>query len=130
VADAVARAREVVSWVDLLPRYHDPVRTYSRGMLQRLAIARALLHDPQILLLDEPYSGLDEAAAERLHSLLLRIHQQEPRRLTLMSTHDLDRGLALATRVLVLRRGKIVLDRPRAELERGQWRALYLEQIG
>ncbi len=130
VPNAEERAREVVGWVDLLPRYRDPVRGYSRGMLQRLAIARALLHDPQILLLDEPYSGLDEAASLRLHALLERIHAEEPRRLTLMSTHDLERGLALASRVLILRRGKLVLDEPRGAHSGAQWRSLYLEQVG
>jgi heme exporter protein A len=98
-------------------------------MLQRLSIARALLHDPQILLLDEPYTGLDEAAAARLHDLLHRIHWEEPRRLTLMSTHDLERGLALASRVLIMRRGKIVLDQPRGALDSTHWRQLYLEQV-
>ncbi|MDQ4074805.1 MAG: ABC transporter ATP-binding protein [Chloroflexota bacterium] len=130
VPNAADRAREVLDWVGLLPRYHDRVRTYSRGMLQRLSIARALLHDPQIMLLDEPYSGLDEAAAQKLHTLLHRIHTEEPRRLTLMSTHDLERGLALANRVLILRRGKIVLDEPRGALDVGQWRATYLQYVG
>lgn len=129
LAEVDARAQEVVGWVDLLPRYRDPVRTYSRGMLQRLSIARALLHDPQILLLDEPYSGLDEAAAERLHALLERIHAEEPKRLTVMTTHDLKRGLALATRVLILRRGKLVFDERRAALDINQWRETYLEKV-
>ena len=129
VPNATERVREVVGWVDLLPRYRDPVRTYSRGMLQRLSIARALVHDPQILLLDEPYSGVDEAAAERLQALLERIHAEEPKRLTLMTTHDLNRGLALATRVLILRRGKLVFDQPRDALEVAQWRQTYLELV-
>ena len=129
VPNATERVREVVGWVDLLPRYRDPVRTYSRGMLQRLSIARALVHDPQILLLDEPYSGVDEAAAERLQALLERIHAEEPQRLTLMTTHDLNRGLALATRVLILRRGKLVFDQPRDALEVGHWRQTYLELV-
>ena len=129
VPNATERAREVLGWVDLLPRYRDTVRTYSRGMLQRLSIARALVHDPQILLLDEPYSGVDEAAAERLQALLERIHAEEPKRLTLMTTHDLNRGLALATRVLILRRGKLVFDQPRDALEVAQWRQTYLELV-
>lgn len=130
VPHAEERAREVVGWVDLLPRYRDPVRGYSRGMVQRLAIARALLHDPQLLLLDEPYSGLDEAAAARLHTLLERIHAEEPQRITLMTTHDLERGLALATRVLILRRGRVVLDEPRGAGDVATWRATYLAQMG
>ncbi len=121
-----ARAREVIEWVDLLPRYRDAVRGYSRGMVQRLSIARALLHDPQILLLDEPFSGLDEAAAARLHALLSRIHAEEPRRITLMTTHDLERGLALASRVVILRRGKLVLDQPRGDMDVSKWREIYL----
>ena len=129
VPNAEERGREVVGWVDLLPRYHDPVRTYSRGMLQRLSIARALVHDPQILLLDEPYSGVDEAAAERLHALLLRIHAEEPKRLTLLTTHDLKRGLALASRVLILRRGKLIFDQPRDALDVEQWRETYLDLV-
>jgi heme exporter protein A len=98
-------------------------------MVQRLSIARALLHDPQILLLDEPFSGLDEAAAARLHALLRRIHAEEPRRITLMTTHDLERGLALASRVVILRRGKLVLDEPRGSKDVAAWREMYLGKM-
>ena len=129
VTQVTERVREVIEWVDLLPRYRDPVRAYSRGMLQRLSIARALVHDPQILLLDEPYSGVDEAAAERLHALLQRIHAEEPRRLTVLTTHDLKRGLALASRVLILRRGKLIFDQSRDALDVEQWRDTYLELV-
>jgi heme exporter protein A len=130
VRNAEARAREVVGWVDMLPRYRDPVRVYSRGMLQRLAIARALLHDPQILLLDEPYSGLDDSAATRLQNLITRIHAEEPRRTTLITTHDLERTLPLASRVLILRQGRLVLDEPAEGRDIAEWRALYREHVG
>jgi heme exporter protein A len=124
-----ARIREVLVWVDLLPRANDRVRGYSRGMTQRLAIARALIHDPQILLLDEPFSGLDEAAAERLQSLLARIHAEEPARSTLLTTHDLTRGLDFASRVLILKRGKVVLDVLTTQYTRPAWRETYLELV-
>jgi heme exporter protein A len=130
VRDAEARAREVVGWVDMLPRYRDPVRIYSRGMLQRLAIARALLHDPQILLLDEPYSGLDDSAATRLQDLIARIHAEEPRRTTMITTHDLERALPLASRVLILRQGRLVLDEPAEGRDIAGWRALYRKHVG
>ena len=130
LSNAAERALEVIEWVDLRSRFRDPVRAFSRGMLQRLSIARALLHDPQILLLDEPFSGLDERAAERLHTLLKRIHGEEPARITLMTTHDLKRGLTLATRVFILRRGKLVFDQPRKALDVTQWRETYLERVG
>jgi heme exporter protein A len=124
-----ARIREVLAWVGLLPRANDRVRGYSRGMTQRLAIARALIHDPQILLLDEPFSGLDEAAAERLQNLLARIHGEEPARSTLLTTHDLTRGLDFASRVLILKRGKVVLDVPTHQYTRPAWRETYLELV-
>ncbi len=124
-----ARIREVLTWVDLLSRANDRVRGYSRGMTQRLAIARALLHDPQILLLDEPFSGLDEAAAERLQNLLTRIHAEEPARSTLLTTHDLTRGLDFASRVLILKRGRVVLDVPAEQYTRTAWRETYLELV-
>jgi heme exporter protein A len=123
------RIHEVLTWVDLLPRARDRVRGYSRGMTQRLAIARALLHDPQILLLDEPFSGLDEVAAERLQSLLVRIHAEEPARSTLLTTHDLTRGLDFAKRVLIIKRGKMVLDVPTEAYNRAAWRDTYLELV-
>lgn len=126
IAQAEARIKTVLGWVELLPRALDRVRGYSRGMTQRLAIARALLHDPQILLLDEPYSGLDEMAAERLHTLLMRIHTEEPTRLTLMTTHDLARGLAFASRVLIMRRGRVVTDAAVGEHSVAGWRDVYM----
>ncbi|MCB0076931.1 MAG: ABC transporter ATP-binding protein [Anaerolineales bacterium] len=128
--DGDARARQVMAWVDLLPRYHDQVRGYSRGMVQRLTIARALLHDPQILLLDEPFSGLDEAAAERLQRLLQRIHDEAPARLTLISSHDLPRTLALVDRVLILKQGRLVVDAAASAHDPAGWRTRYLAEIG
>lgn len=81
------------------------VRTYSRGMQQRLSIARALLHNPDVLLFDEPYTGLDQDAAALLDDLLR--HASANGRTVIMSTHQLDRAAALASRIVILSRGKI-----------------------
>ncbi|MCZ7546890.1 MAG: heme ABC exporter ATP-binding protein CcmA [Anaerolineae bacterium] len=101
------RVEAILTQVGLAARAHDVVRTFSRGMQQRLSIGRALLHDPDILLLDEPYTGLDPEAAALLDRLLREVIADRPRTI-LMTTHDLARGLALADQVAVLARGKIV----------------------
>lgn len=84
------------------------VRTFSRGMKQRLSIARATLHQPAILLLDEPYSGLDQAACQSLDDLLAAA--QEAGRTIILSTHQLSRAPEAAGRALLLSGGKIAYD--------------------
>jgi heme exporter protein A len=96
--------------VGLAKRGGDLVRTFSRGMQQRLSIARALLHNPDILLLDEPYTGLDQDASFVLDKLLKDAREQG--RTILMSTHDLTRAAGLASRVIILSRGIVGYDQP------------------
>ncbi|MDZ7374122.1 MAG: heme ABC exporter ATP-binding protein CcmA [candidate division KSB1 bacterium] len=91
--------------VGLEERAHEPVRAFSRGMLQRLALARATLHDPSILLLDEPYTGLDQSASALLDELLKEMRGTG--RTILVVTHDVERGLELVDDVLVLVRGRV-----------------------
>jgi len=100
-----ARLTAVLDQVGLAARRRDLVRTFSRGMQQRLAIARALLHEPEVMLFDEPYTGLDHAAANMLDQVLRDVAARG--RTVLMTTHDLARGFALANRVLILARGVI-----------------------
>jgi heme exporter protein A len=109
------RVPAALEMVGLLPRARDLVGTFSRGMQQRLAIARALLHEPSILLLDEPYTGLDQDAAAILDGVLRDALAAANRPTVLMTTHDLERGLAFCDRVAILSRGKIAYDAPRAE---------------
>lgn len=99
-AERVARALHEQGLADFAERRAG---TFSRGMAQRLAIARALLHDPPVLLLDEPFTGLDAAASERLASQLARARGA---RTTVLVTHDLERAAALGDRALVLVRGR------------------------
>lgn len=99
------RIQEVLELVGLAKRKNDLVRTFSRGMQQRLAIGRAILHNPRILLLDEPHTGLDQEAGEILDSVLRSVAIEG--RTVVMTSHDLVRAAGLASRVDLLSRGKI-----------------------
>ncbi|MEW6547075.1 MAG: heme ABC exporter ATP-binding protein CcmA [Bacillota bacterium] len=110
VSDPETRVKEMLGAVGLDLFAHEPVRHYSRGMQQRLALARALLHDPLLLLLDEPYTGLDPEAAGLLDEVIGRWREQS--RSVVMTTHDLGRALSGSDRVLVLQRGRVVLLAP------------------
>lgn len=124
--DAVEnRITELLQQVGLARRGDDLTRTFSRGMLQRLSIARALLHNPDILLLDEPYTGLDQDASAVLDSLLRDAHAGG--RTLIMSTHDLPRAAALAGRVVILSRGVIGYDAPTDALDGLRLSAIYTE---
>ena len=127
VPDAEARVRELLVAVELDHRRLDLVRTFSRGMLQRLSIARALLHRPQVLFLDEPYSGLDPHAVEILDHLIAQIRADHT---FVMISHDLSKGLALCSNALILAKGKVVLSAPREELDEEQFAATYRATVG
>ena len=118
-----ARVDRALHTVGLAARQRDPVRTFSRGMTQRLTIARATLHEPDVLLLDEPYTGLDQEASHLLDELLRR--ESARGRTILMITHDLAHGLNLADRIAILSRGKIVADVPQQSMEAGEFLNYY-----
>ncbi len=107
-AEREGRIQELLRELGLLKRADSLARTFSRGMKQRLSIARATLHQPDVLLLDEPYSGLDQAAAEMLDAMLAAAKREG--RTIIMSTHQLTRIPKAAERALVLSRGKISFD--------------------
>jgi heme exporter protein A len=106
----------------LAERGDDPVSSFSRGMRQRLALERALLHDPRLLLLDEPFTGLDDQAvglvSDRVRRLAASGH------LVFMATHDLDLAEGVVTRVAVIRGGKLVSDEPADSGLRERYRLL------
>jgi len=130
VSGEAERVAEVLEMVGLLPRARDVVGTFSRGMQQRLAIGRALLHRPSILLLDEPYTGLDQDAASILDGVLREALAASDRPTVLMTTHDLGRGLALCDRVAILSRGKIAYEAPGDALDVTGFSATYAEVTG
>jgi heme exporter protein A len=109
--------------VGLAGREREPVRNYSRGMQQRLAIARAFLHDPAILLLDEPFTGLDQAGTEFLKSYLAHAHGRG--KTCLMAIHDAPLGYELADRLVAIEKGVVALDVPKSSLSLEEFRARY-----
>jgi heme exporter protein A len=100
-----ALVKRMLERVDLQRRAYEPVRTFSRGMLQRLAIARATLHEPALLLLDEPYTGLDQTSAAHLNDLLRELAITG--RTVIMTTHEYGRGLNGVTRAILLKAGQV-----------------------
>ncbi len=100
---------------------------FSRGMAQRLAIARGLVHDPPVVLLDEPFAGLDRSAAGRLAALLRSV--RDAARTAVLVTHDLARAAELADRVLVLCRGRCVHEAAGPELAAGTLERAYLRAV-
>ncbi len=107
VPDPLTRAEALLEAVGLWERRHDAVRTYSRGMTQRLSIARALVHDPALLLLDEPFTGLDRHAAGVLVRLL---DQMRGSRTVVLTTHSIEQGLALCDRAAILIDGRVAYE--------------------
>jgi heme exporter protein A len=122
------RTKAVLEQVGLKYRASDQVRTFSRGMLQRLTIARAIIHDPAILLFDEPYTGLDQQASAVLDELLT--DQAKTGRTIIMTTHDIQRGHALASHMAVLTRGKIGFLGECRNIPPSEVLRLYTETIG
>ena len=112
VPDPATRVRTLLETVGLRGWAHRPVRTLSRGLEQRCGVARALFHDPELLLLDEPFAGLDVDAAAMLGGQLAAVRARGAT--VLMATHDVARAPELATRALGLRRGELVWDGPLA----------------
>lgn len=103
-----SRIHELIEEVGLQYRLDDRVGTFSRGMKQRLSIARAILHDPKVLFLDEPYTGLDQHAAATFDSILKELDVSD--KTQVMVSHDLERGIALADKVVILFGGRIVFE--------------------
>lgn len=121
------RITEVLQMVGLETRRRDLVRTYSRGMQQRLAIGRAVLHDPDVVLFDEPYTGLDQDASTMLDEVLQTVAAKG--RTVVMTSHDLARAEDLATRFDILSRGVIAASASRKELKKTNLLAFYRQAL-
>jgi heme exporter protein A len=128
VQPLVERVYDVLRAVGLEANARQLVRTCSRGMQQRLAIARAILHQPTVLLLDEPYTGLDQHAATYLQKLLRQLQAAE--RTIILSTHDLPRGLELCDEIAIQVHGRIRHQCSTAGLDLQTLEQLYVEHVG
>ena len=122
------RIRDLLRQVGLHKRADSLVRTFSRGMQQRLSIARALIHEPDVLFFDEPYTGLDQDASELLDELLKTAHQNN--RTIVMTTHQLQRVPLLATRAVILSRGKIAFQDSIENMSPAELAGVYTQSTG
>ena len=103
-------AERMLRMVGLIDRGNDAIKRFSRGMIQRVSIARALLHNPDLILADEPFAGLDAPSIQALEGLLQRLNGAG--KTILLVNHDIEQTFQLAERIVVLRGGKVVIDQP------------------
>lgn len=108
VKNVEERAIELVKEVGLSFFLNEPVKNFSRGMIQRIAIARAIVHEPEVLLLDEPHTGLDQGAISILNNVILSM--KEKGTTTLIVTHDFKQAAEICDRIIIVKNGKIVDD--------------------
>ena len=127
IQEAHDRAAEMLAKMGLEGARNQRTGEYSRGMKQRLTLARALLHEPQLLLLDEPYTGLDQHGS-RLFTEVLRGLKQEGRTILLV-THNLGEGLELCDRVMIQNRGELVFQARGEHLDKSGFEKLYFQAV-
>ena len=127
LSDLAERVPERLAAVGLEDRTRSLVRTLSRGMRQRLALARALLHDPEVVLLDEPYTGLDAHAATVLNGVLASL--KDGRRTVVLVTHNLGQGIELADRVAIQVGGRFRWIDDRGRVDGATFEAFYRDVV-
>ncbi|MGH7663318.1 MAG: ABC transporter ATP-binding protein [Gemmatimonadaceae bacterium] len=127
VREPVRAARAALESMHIGSREATPVRTLSRGLQQRVSIARAMVHGPRVVLLDEPFTGLDESGAAALTAALVVL--RDTGALLLLVTHNLGEGLALATHVAIMQRGRVVRHERRDSIDAGSYAASYRELV-
>lgn len=127
VKDCEAKAKRLLDEVGMRKFMHEPVRSFSRGMLQRTSIARALLPSPEILLLDEPHTGLDQQAVLTLNKVIQRLKGEGTT--CVMVTHDFQQAASLCNRILIISKGTISDDFPLEEQDIGTLTQKYEKQV-
>jgi len=128
VRGAAAAATDVLGEMRVLDRAESPVRSLSRGLQQRVSIARAMVHRPRVLLLDEPYTGLDALGAATLTEMLARLRGDGAT--LVLVTHNIAEGLEVATQAAVMHRGRVVRRERREELDANRYADAYRELVG
>ena len=127
VRDAPAAARRALAHMRVTDRADAPVRALSRGLQQRVSIARAIVHEPRLLLCDEPYTGLDEVGSAALTAALAE--RRDHGAALLLVTHNLGEGLALATHAAIMRRGRFVRYESRTVLDPAAYASAYRDLV-
>ena len=130
VSDARGAANVALGEMRVLERANTRVRALSRGLQQRVSIARALVHRPRVLLLDEPYTGLDALGAAALTATLERLRTEGLGATMVLVTHNIDEGLALATHAAVMHGGRLLRLERREELDTTSYADEYRELVG
>ena len=127
IRDSRARVEDSLRRMSMLERADAPIRSLSRGMQQRVSIARAMVHSPQLVLADEPYSGLDESGARALTALLGELRSSGAA--IIVVTHNLAEGLSLATHAAVMQRGKFLRYDSADRIDAGSYAVTYREAL-
>ncbi len=127
VENVEERAKQLIDEVGLSFFTHDAVRSFSRGMVQRIAIARAIIHEPEILLFDEPHTGLDQQAIKLLNNVIIRMRQEGST--ILMVTHDFQQAVETCDRFIIIKNGKVVDDLQNVEKNLETITEKYMEQV-
>lgn len=117
----------VIKKVGLLLALNEPVYTFSRGMLQRLSIARALIHSPEVIFLDEPFTGLDQQGISLLQDVLKDLKSSQ--KTILIVTHSFEQGMEDVDRILIINKGQIAADFPTENLQAGDLKRIYVEKV-
>jgi len=127
IRDARGRVEDSLRRMSMLERADAPIRSLSRGMQQRVSIARAMVHSPQLVLADEPYSGLDESGSRALTALLQELRSTGTA--IIIVTHNLAEGLSLATHAAVMRRGQFVRYDAARSIDAGSYATTYRDAL-
>lgn len=127
IVNLEAQIIAVIKKVGLILALNEPVYTFSRGMLQRLSIARALIHNPEVILLDEPFTGLDQHGISLLQDVLRDLKSNH--KTILMVTHSFEHGMADIDRILILNDGQIAADFSSENLGSGDIKRIYHEKV-
>jgi heme exporter protein A len=128
VARLDVRIKDVLDLVGLSDHTQDTVQNFSRGMQQRLSIGRAIIHDPLIMFLDEPFTGLDQQGREDFIKLILQFRDQG--KTVIMASHDLQLGIELCDRAAILKSGRIVYLEDVAHISENDFKQIYSQQVG
>ena len=127
VKDPRAKAESSLEAMQILNRADTPVRALSRGMKQRVSVARAIVHDPDVILADEPFTGLDIVGSKALSSLLTNLRNRGAA--LILVTHNVDEGLSLSTTAAIMNSGRIVRIEPRSAIEPQSFQRQYQELV-